>query len=203
LVTNSEQVERLRRMRSEAALGGGQLRIEQQHARGKLTARERLDLLLDPDSFVEFDAFVTHRATDFGLGSQRYLGDGVVTGHGTIDGRLVFVFSQDFTVFGGSLSETHAEKICKIMDLAMKVGAPIIGLNDSGGARIQEGVVSLGGYADIFLRNTLASGVVPQISLVMGPCAGERSTPRPSPTSRSWSKAPATCSSPVPRWSAR
>jgi len=172
LVTNSEQVERLRRMRSEAALGGGQLRIEQQHARGKLTARERLDLLLDPDSFVEFDAFVTHRATDFGLQSQRYLGDGVVTGHGTIDGRLVFVFSQDFTVFGGSLSETHAEKICKIMDLAMKVGAPIIGLNDSGGARIQEGVVSLGGYADIFLRNTLASGVVPQISLVMGPCAG-------------------------------
>ncbi|MBA3796131.1 MAG: methylmalonyl-CoA carboxyltransferase, partial [Chloroflexi bacterium] len=134
-------------MRSEAALGGGQLRIEQQHARGKLTARERLDLLLDPDSFVEFDAFVTHRATDFGLESQRYLGDGVVTGHGTIDGRLVFVFSQDFTVFGGSLSETHAEKICKIMDLAMKVGAPIIGLNDSGGARIQEGVVSLGGYA--------------------------------------------------------
>ncbi len=172
MATNSEQVERLRRMRSEAALGGGQSRIDQQHSRGKLTARERLDLLLDPDSFVEFDAFVTHRATDFGLESQRYLGDGVVTGHGTIDGRLVFVFSQDFTVFGGSLSETHAEKICKVMDLAMKVGAPIIGLNDSGGARIQEGVVSLGGYADIFLRNTLASGVVPQISLVMGPCAG-------------------------------
>ncbi len=166
------QVERLRRMRAEALLGGGQERIDQQHDRGKLTARERLDLLLDPDSFVEFDAFVTHRATDFGLESQRYLGDGVVTGHGAIDGRLVFVFSQDFTVFGGSLSETHAEKICKIMDLAMKVGAPIVGLNDSGGARIQEGVVSLGGYADIFLRNTLASGVVPQISLVMGPCAG-------------------------------
>ncbi|MDQ3447984.1 MAG: acyl-CoA carboxylase subunit beta [Chloroflexota bacterium] len=159
-------------MRAQAQLGGGQERIDQQHERGKLTARERLDLLLDPDSFVEFDAFVTHRATDFGLESQRYLGDGVVTGHGTIEGRLVFVFSQDFTVFGGSLSETHAEKICKIMDLAMKVGAPIIGLNDSGGARIQEGVVSLGGYADIFLRNTLASGVVPQISLVMGPCAG-------------------------------
>ena len=159
-------------MRAEAQLGGGQDRIDQQHERGKLTARERLDLLLDADSFVEFDAFVTHRATDFGLASQRYLGDGVVTGHGRIDGRLVFVFSQDFTVFGGSLSETHAEKICKIMDLAMKVGAPIVGLNDSGGARIQEGVVSLGGYADIFLRNTLASGVVPQLSLVMGPCAG-------------------------------
>ena len=172
MATDGEQVERLRRMRSEALLGGGQQRIDQQHERGKLTARERLDLLLDPDSLVEFDAFVTHRATDFGLESQRYLGDGVVTGHGTIDGRLVFVFSQDFTVFGGSLSETHAEKICKVMDLAMKVGAPIIGLNDSGGARIQEGVVSLGGYADIFLRNTMASGVVPQISLVMGPCAG-------------------------------
>ncbi len=172
MATEGGELQRLRQMRAQAQLGGGQERIDQQHERGKLTARERLDLLLDPDSFVEFDAFVTHRATDFGLESQRYLGDGVVTGHGTIDGRLVFVFSQDFTVFGGSLSETHAEKICKIMDLAMKVGAPIIGLNDSGGARIQEGVVSLGGYADIFLRNTLASGVVPQISLVMGPCAG-------------------------------
>ena len=153
-------------------LGGGEQRIQQQHDRGKLTARERLELLLDAGSFVEFDAFVTHRATDFGLENELYLGDGVVTGHGTIDGRLVFVFSQDFTVFGGSLSEAHAEKICKIMDLAVQVGAPIIGLNDSGGARIQEGVVSLGGYADIFLRNTLASGVVPQISLVLGPCAG-------------------------------
>src|SRR6476469_6642586 len=159
-------------MRAESLLGGGEKRIDQQHDRGKLTARERLELLLDPDSFVEFDAFVTHRASDFGLENERYLGDGVVTGHGTIDGRLVFVFSQDFTVFGGSLSEAHAEKICKIMDLAVRVGAPIIGLNDSGGARIQEGVVSLGGYADIFLRNTLASGVVPQISLVLGPCAG-------------------------------
>ena len=159
-------------MRAEAQLGGGEQRIEQQHERGKLTARERLELLLDPGSFVEFDAFVTHRATDFGLEAQRYLGDGVVTGHGKIEGRLVFVFSQDFTVFGGSLSEAHAEKICKVMDLAVRVGAPIIGLNDSGGARIQEGVVSLGGYADIFLRNTLASGVVPQISLVLGPCAG-------------------------------
>src|ERR671915_2586522 len=159
-------------MRERALAGGGERRVAQQHERGKLTARERLELLLDADSFVEFDAFVTHRATDFGLDSQRVLGDGVVTGHGTIDGRLVFVFSQDFTVFGGSLSEAHAEKVCKIMDLAMKVGAPIIGLNDSGGARIQEGVLSLGGYADIFLRNTLASGVVPQISAIMGPCAG-------------------------------
>jgi acetyl-CoA carboxylase carboxyltransferase component len=170
--TRKEQVERLAALRADARLGGGEQRIAQQHERGKLTARERLELLLDPDSFVELDAFVTHRATDFGLADQRYLGDGVVTGHGTIDGRLVFVYSQDFTVFGGSLSEAHAEKICKVMDHAVRVGAPIIGLNDSGGARIQEGVVSLGGYADIFLRNTLASGVVPQISLVMGPCAG-------------------------------
>ncbi|MEO7118535.1 MAG: acyl-CoA carboxylase subunit beta, partial [Candidatus Limnocylindrales bacterium] len=170
--TNRDQIDRLARMRAESLLGGGQDRIDQQHARGKLTARERLELLLDAGSFVEFDPFVTHRAQDFGLEEQRYLGDGVVTGHGAIDGRTVFVFSQDFTVFGGSLSETHAEKICKVMDLAMKVGAPIIGLNDSGGARIQEGVVSLGGYADIFYRNTRASGVVPQISLVMGPCAG-------------------------------
>jgi propionyl-CoA carboxylase beta chain len=170
--TNREQIDHLLALRAQAQLGGGEKRIEQQHAKGKLTARERLDLLLDPGSFVEFDAFVTHLATDFGLDKQRFLGDGVVTGHGTIDGRLVFVFSQDFTVFGGSLSEAHAEKICKVMDLAMSVGAPVIGLNDSGGARIQEGVVSLGGYADIFLRNTMASGVVPQISLIMGPCAG-------------------------------
>ena len=172
MVNDQGPIERLRVMRAESRLGGGQARIDQQHARGKLTARERLDLLLDPDSFIEFDAFVVHRSSDFGLDEERILGDGVVTGHGTIDGRLVFVFSQDFTVFGGSLSETHAEKICKIMDLATSVGAPIVGLNDSGGARIQEGVVSLGGYADIFLRNTLASGVVPQISLIMGPCAG-------------------------------
>ncbi len=170
--TNDERLSRLAKMRAEALLGGGQARIDRQHAIGKLTARERLDLLLDPASFVELDAFVTHRSTDFGLEDQRYLGDGVVTGHGQIDGRLVFVFSQDFTVFGGSLSEAYAEKICKVMDLAMKVGAPIIGLNDSGGARIQEGVASLGGYADIFLRNVLASGVVPQISVIMGPCAG-------------------------------
>jgi propionyl-CoA carboxylase beta subunit len=171
-VSNQEEVQRLLSLRDESRLGGGEERIKQQHDRGKLTARERLDLLLDADSFVELDAFVTHRAIDFGLENERYLGDGVVTGHGTIDGRLVFVFSQDFTVFGGSLSEAHAEKICKVMDLAVETGAPIIGLNDSGGARIQEGVVSLGGYADIFLRNTLTSGVVPQISLVLGPCAG-------------------------------
>ncbi|MEA2676188.1 MAG: propionyl-CoA carboxylase beta chain [Chloroflexota bacterium] len=172
MAPKSERFDRLRDLRAQAQLGGGQERIDTQHERGKLTARERLELLLDPGSLVEFDAFVTHRATDFGLDAQRYLGDGVVTGHGKIDGRLVFVFSQDFTVFGGSLSEAHAEKICKVMDLAVRVGAPVIGLNDSGGARIQEGVVSLGGYADIFLRNTLASGVVPQISLVLGPCAG-------------------------------
>jgi acetyl-CoA carboxylase carboxyltransferase component len=170
--TNEERLGRLDQMRAEALLGGGAIRIERQHAWGKLTARERLDLLLDPGSFVELDAFVTHRATEFGLAEYHVLGDGVVTGHGTIDGRLVFVFSQDFTVFGGSLSEAYAEKICKIQDLAMKVGAPVIGLNDSGGARIQEGVASLGGYAEIFLRNVLASGVVPQISVVMGPCAG-------------------------------
>ncbi len=170
--TNEQRLSRLEQMRAESLLGGGTARIERQHASGKLTARERLELLLDPGSFVELDAFVTHRSTEFGLDEQRILGDGVVTGHGTIDGRVVFAFSQDFTVFGGSLSEAYAEKICKVMDLAMKVGAPIIGLNDSGGARIQEGVVSLGGYADIFLRNVLASGVVPQISVIMGPCAG-------------------------------
>jgi len=170
--TNEERLRRLDQMRAEALLGGGAVRIERQHTWGKLTARERLDLLLDPGSFVELDAFVTHRATEFGLAENHVLGDGVVTGHGTISGRLVFVFSQDFTVFGGSLSEAYAEKICKIMDLAMKVGAPVVGLNDSGGARIQEGVASLGGYAEIFLRNVLASGVVPQISVVMGPCAG-------------------------------
>jgi propionyl-CoA carboxylase beta chain len=155
-----------------AEQGGGPTRVAQQHKKGKLTARERLDLLLDPGSLVELDRFVTHRATDFGLDQQIYPGDGVVTGYGRIDGRLVYVFSQDFTVFGGSLSEAHAEKICKVMDLAVRNGAPVIGLNDSGGARIQEGVVSLGGYADIFLRNTLASGVVPQVSVVLGPCAG-------------------------------
>jgi propionyl-CoA carboxylase beta chain len=155
-----------------AEQGGGADRVAQQHKKGKLTARERLDLLLDEASFVELDRFVTHRSTDFGLEQQVFPGDGVVTGWGRIDGRLVYVFSQDFTVFGGSLSEAHAEKICKIMDLAQRNGAPVIGLNDSGGARIQEGVASLGGYADIFLRNTLSSGVIPQISAVLGPCAG-------------------------------
>ncbi len=172
MATSDERLEQLERMRSEALLGGGPVRIERQHTFGKLTARERLDLLLDPGSFVELDAFVTHRATGFDMDRQHVLGDGVVTGHGTIDARPVFVFSQDFTVFGGSLSEAYAEKICKIMDLAMKVGAPVVGLNDSGGARIQEGVASLGGYAEIFLRNVLASGVVPQVSVIMGPCAG-------------------------------
>lgn len=162
----------LQQKRDEAKLGGGKERIEAQHAKGKLTARERIHFLLDEGSFEEIGMLVTHRSTDFGMEKQQYLGDGVVTGYGTVNGRLVYVFSQDFTVFGGSLSETHAEKICKIMDLAMKNGAPVIGLNDSGGARIQEGVVSLGGYADIFLRNTKASGVVPQISAIMGPCAG-------------------------------
>ncbi|HEX5521505.1 MAG TPA: carboxyl transferase domain-containing protein, partial [Longimicrobiaceae bacterium] len=167
-----EKLEHLETLRRQAELGGGEKRIEAQHARGKLTARERLDVLLDEGSFVELDRFVVHRAHDFGLEKEKYLGDGVVTGYGTIHGRLVYVFSQDFTVFGGSLSEAHAEKIVKIMDLALKNGAPVVGLNDSGGARIQEGVVSLGGYADIFLRNTLASGVVPQISAILGPCAG-------------------------------
>src|SRR5580658_3738163 len=157
---------------TEAKLGGGEKRIETQHKKGKLTARERIHFLLDDASFEEIGMMVTHRSNDFGLENEKYLGDGVVTGYGTINGRLVYVFSQDFTVFGGSLSEAHAEKICRIMDLAMKNGAPVVGLNDSGGARIQEGVVSLGGYADIFYRNTLASGVVPQLSAIMGPCAG-------------------------------
>ena len=158
--------------RAQARLGGGQTRINTQHAKGKLTARERLDVLLDPGSFEEYDMFVTHRATDFGMADTIIPGDGVVTGWGTIEGRIVYVFSQDFTVFGGSLSETHAKKICKIMDLALQNGAPVIGLNDSGGARIQEGVASLGGYADVFWRNVQASGAVPQISVIMGPCAG-------------------------------
>jgi propionyl-CoA carboxylase beta chain len=169
---STHAVDRLRELQARALQGGGEQRIEDQHRKGKLTARERLDLLLDEGSFDEVDMFVEHRSTDFGIEKQKYPGDGVVTGTGTIDGRTVCVFSQDFTVFGGSLSEAHAEKIVKVMDLAMKIGCPVIGLNDSGGARIQEGVVSLGGYAEIFLRNTLASGVVPQISAVLGPCAG-------------------------------
>ena len=167
-----DKLELLQAKRAEAELGGGQERIDAQHAKGKMTARERLDVLLDPGSLVELDRFVTHRSTDFGLAEQKVLGDGVVTGYGRIDARLVYAFAQDFTVFGGSLSEAHAEKICKVMDLAVRNGAPVVGLSDSGGARIQEGVASLGGYADIFLRNTLASGVIPQISAVLGPCAG-------------------------------
>src|SRR5581483_9914702 len=158
--------------RAAARAGGGERRVAAQHAKGRLTARERIELLLDVDSFEEWDMFVEHRSADFGMEEQRVPGDGVVTGYGTVNGRLAFVFSQDFTVFGGSLSEAHAEKICKVMDQAMKVGAPVIGINDSGGARIQEGVASLAGYAEVFQRNIMASGVVPQISLVMGPCAG-------------------------------
>ena len=176
---NSEKVEisktKLETLRDKSKLaeqGGGLARIDKHRQSGKMTARERIEFFLDENSFEEFDKFVVHRSNDFGLDKQKFLGDGVITGHGLVDGREVFVFAQDFTVFGGSLSETHAEKICKVMDFAMRVGAPVIGLNDSGGARIQEGVVSLGGYADIFLRNTLASGVVPQISCIMGPCAG-------------------------------
>ena len=172
IMSDSSKIERLHKMREQAQLGGGLERIETQHTRGRLTARERLEVLLDQGSFYETDMFVTHRTHDFDLDKRKYLADSVVTGWGTIDGRLVYVFSQDFTVFGGSLGEVHAEKICKIMDMALKNGAPVIGLNDSGGARIQEGVVSLGAYAEIFLRNTLASGVIPQISAIMGPCAG-------------------------------
>jgi acetyl-CoA carboxylase carboxyltransferase component len=171
-MTNSERIQNLRNRKAKSRLGGGPDRIEAQHQKGKLTARERLDLLLDKGSFRETDAFVVHRTHDFGLDEQKYTGDSVVTGWGTIGGRLVYVFSQDFTVLGGSLGEVHSDKICKILDLAIKNGAPVIGINDSGGARIQEGVVSLVGYADIFLRNTLASGVIPQISAILGPCAG-------------------------------
>jgi len=168
----SDIIAQLEAKRAEAMLGGGQKRIDSQHAKGKLTARERIDILLDEDSFEEIDMYVEHNCVDFGMDAQHIPGDGVVTGSGTINGRLVFVFSQDFTVFGGSLSERHAEKICKVLDNAMKVGAPVIGINDSGGARIQEGVASLGGYADVFQKNVLASGVIPQLSLIMGPCAG-------------------------------
>ncbi|MBI2887473.1 MAG: methylmalonyl-CoA carboxyltransferase [Chloroflexi bacterium] len=167
-----DKLDELARLKEQAKLGGGVRRIEQQHARGKLTARERIERLVDPGTFRELDAFVQHRATDFGLADQRYLGDAVVTGYARINGRLVFLFSQDFTVFGGSLSEAVATKVCKVMDLAMKNGAPVVGLNDSGGARIQEGVLSLAGYGDIFLRNVMSSGVIPQISVILGPCAG-------------------------------
>jgi propionyl-CoA carboxylase beta chain len=170
--TRKERVKELRDLKKEALLAGGKDKIASQHKRGKYTARERVEKLVDPDTFVEMDTFVVHRVTDFGMDKKKVLGDGVVTGYGRIDGRLVYIFSQDFTVFGGSLGEMFAEKVCKIMDMAMKAGAPVIGINDSGGARIQEGVVSLGGYAEIFFRNVMASGVVPQISAVMGPCAG-------------------------------
>jgi acetyl-CoA carboxylase carboxyltransferase component len=171
-MASQDKIKKLIDLRAEAKLGGGEKRIESQHKKGKFTARERIDMLLDEGSFEEFDMFVTHRCTNFGMEKTKFLGDGVVTGQGTIDGRLVFVFSQDFTVFGGSLSETYAQKICKIMDMAMKMGAPVVGLNDSGGARIQEGVTALAGYAEIFERNILASGVIPQISAIFGPCAG-------------------------------
>jgi len=170
--TVEEKIERLRALREKAKLGGGKKRIEAQHKRGKLTARERIELLLDPESFTELDQFVVHQCTEFGMAERKIPGDGVVTGYGTIDGRLVYVFSQDFTVFGGALGEMFAKKVCKLMDLALKAGAPVIGLNDSGGARIQEGVASLAGYGDIFFRNVIASGVIPQISAIMGPCAG-------------------------------
>ena len=167
-----KKLEHLEELGRKAELGGGEAKLDAQQGKGKLLARQRVALLLDEDSFVEMDRFVTHRSMDETLADKRILGDGVVTGYGTIHGRLVYVFSQDFTVFGGSLSETHAEKICRVMDHAMKVGAPVIGLNDSGGARIQEGIASLAGYAEVFQRNVLASGVVPQISMIMGPCAG-------------------------------
>jgi len=171
-MSNQDKIKKLIDLRAEAKLGGGAKRIEAQHGKGKLTARERIDLFLDEGSFEEFDMFVTHRCTNFGMEKTKFLSDGVVTGRGTIDGRTVFIFSQDFTVFGGSLSETYAQKICKVMDMAMKVGAPCIGINDSGGARIQEGVTALAGYAEIFQRNIMASGVIPQISAIFGPCAG-------------------------------
>jgi methylmalonyl-CoA decarboxylase subunit alpha len=171
-MSNQDKIKKLIDLRVQAKLGGGQKRIDAQHAKGKLTARERIELLLDEGSFEEFDMFVTHRCTNFGMEDTKFMGDGVVTGYGTIDGRLVYVHAQDFTVFGGSLSETFAQKICKVMDMAMKVGAPVIGLNDSGGARIQEGVTSLAGYTEIFQRNIMASGVIPQISAIFGPCAG-------------------------------
>jgi len=171
-MSTADKSQILNEMREKAKLGGGELRIQKQHDKGKLTARERVDILVDKNSFIEMDMFVSHRCNDFGMEKQKFLTDGVITGYGTIDGRKVMVFSQDFTIFGGSLSETFAQKICKVMDTALKLGIPVIGLNDSGGARIQEGVVSLAGYADIFLKNTLASGVIPQISAILGPCAG-------------------------------
>jgi len=170
--SKTKKIGEMRELRERSKLGGGKARIEKQHKQGKLTARERIDLLLDPDSFIELDPFIVHRCTDFGMAEKKVLGDGVITGYGTINSRLVYVFSQDFTVFGGSLGEMFAKKVCKLMDLAMKTGAPVVGLNDSGGARIQEGVASLAGYGDIFFKNVMASGVIPQVSAIMGPCAG-------------------------------
>ena len=190
----------LLRLGEQAKLGGGQRRIDQQHQRGKLTARERLALLMDEGSFQEIDRFVTHRTTDFGLADRTVLGDAVVTGYGNIDGRQVFAYAQDFTVFGGSLSEVVGQKICKVMDLAAKTGCPMIGICDSGGARIQEGALSLAAYGDIFLRNTMYSGVVPQISVIMGPSPAERYTRPPSPILSSWCAARAKCTSPAPTW---
>ncbi len=191
-------IEKLDKKRDQARLGGGQKRIDAQHAKGKLTARERIELLLDENSFEEFDMFVEHRSADFGMEKNKIPGDGVVTGWGTVNGRTIFVFAKDFTVFGGSLSETHAEKVKKVQDMALRMRAPIIGLFDSGGARIQEGVASLAGYADIFKRNVIASGVIPQISLIMGPAQVVTSIPLPSPTSSSWCAIRPTCMSPAP-----
>src|SRR5437867_7897324 len=171
-MSSKARLKGLEERRAKTKLGGGSEKIEQQHSKGKLSARERIDILVDPGSFVEMDRFVVHQTTDFGMTDKKILGDGVVTGHATVEGRRVFLFSQDFTVFGGSLGEMFAKKVCKIMDMALKAGVPVIGLNDSGGARIQEGVVSLGGYAEIFFRNVLASGVIPQLSAILGPCAG-------------------------------
>jgi acetyl-CoA carboxylase carboxyltransferase component len=200
---SQRNLEELRARLESARTGGGEERSERQHREGKLTARERVELLLDAGSFVEIDALVTHRCRDFGMEAQRIPGDGVVCGYGTVGGRLVYLFAQDFTVFGGSLSETNARKICKVMDLAVENGAPIVGLNDSGGARIQEGVASLGGYADIFLRNTLASGWCLRSRPSSAPAPAARSTRRRSPISSSWSRRRATCSSPVPTSSGR
>ena len=194
-----QKLDELKRRNSLAEVGGGEQRQRNQRAQGKMTARERIEFLLDEGTFDESDKLVTHRCTDFGMDEQKIFGDGFVTGYGRIEGRLVFVFAQDFTVFGGSLSESNAAKIVKLMDTALRVGAPVIGLNDSGGARIQEGVMSLAGYADIFLRNTLASGVIPQISAIMGPCAGGAVYSPLSPTSSSWSTTPRTCSSLAPK----
>ncbi len=200
---HQDSFDKLKDKNARALLGGGEKRIASQHAKGKLTARERVELLMDKGTFEELGKLVLHRSHEFGLEKQRFLGDGVVTGYGKINGRMVYVYSQDFTVFGGSLSEAHAEKIVRIMDLAMKNGAPVIGLNDSGGARIQEGVVSLGGYADIFYRNTLASGVVPQISAIMGPCAGGAVYSPAITDFIMMVETPRICLSPVPTWSKR